>query len=105
LLHSQLNADLPIGAFEIGTSLQHRGQTGHHSEACTKEHELVLVLVGDVHLLAMLRKRGLDLLVHGEVNGGAALLVFAQLMGTEIQQLRYRARQPVGACHMQQRAP
>jgi len=55
-------------------------------------------------LLAVLRKRGLDLLVRGEVNGGAAVLVLEQWIGAEIKQLRYCARQPVGACHMQRRA-
>ena len=75
-----------------------------HSEACGKEHELVFVLVGNVHLLAVLCKRGLDLLVRGEVNGGAAVLALEQWIGAEIKQLRYCARQPVGACHMQRRA-
>ena len=54
-----------------------------HSEACGKEHELVFVLVGNVHLLAVLCKRGLDLLVRGEFNGGAAGLVFSHCIGAE----------------------
>ena len=54
-----------------------------HSEACGKEHDLVFVLVGNVHLLAVLCKRGLDLLVRGEVNGVAAGLVFAHWIDAE----------------------
>ena len=51
-----------VGMFEIGASQQHRGQTGRHSEARKHQEEHVLVLVGDVDLRKVLRKRGLDLL-------------------------------------------
>jgi hypothetical protein len=64
-----------------------------HSEACGKEHELVFVLVGNVHLLAVLCKRGLDLLVRGEVNGGAAGLVFAHWIVAESRPI---GRPPMG---------
>jgi hypothetical protein len=67
--------------FEIGASQQHRGQTRRHSEARKHQEEHVLVLVGDVDLRKVLRKRGLDLLlldlitaVFGKVESGFAVL-------------------------------
>ena len=49
-----------VSVFEIGASLQHCGQTRRHAVAGKHQEEPVLVLVGDVDLRQVLRKRGLD---------------------------------------------
>ncbi len=77
----QAGAPELVGMLEIGASQQHRGQTRRHSEARKHQEEHVLVLVGDVDLRKVLRKRGLDLLlldliiaVFGAVESGSAAL-------------------------------
>ena len=72
-LTSRTHAHL-IGVSRIGASLQHRAQAGRESEACPNKQERVLVVVRDVDLRKVLRKRCLHLVCAGEHKSRVAVL-------------------------------
>ena len=63
-----------IGVSRFGASLQHRAQTGCESEARTNKQQLVLVVVRNVDLCKVLRKRCLHLVVFGALKRRFAVL-------------------------------
>ena len=72
-LTSRTHAHL-IGVSRIGASLQHRAQAGRESEACPNKQERILVVVRDVDLRKVLRKRCLHLVRLGELKRRVAAL-------------------------------